>query len=284
MEFSHELALALFQSTDPFPVDFEQAWRWIGYSTKQKAKDKLFNNFEAGVDYIISPNQTVKRTGRGGQNREDIRLSIDCMKSLGMMAGTEKGKEIRHYFLECERIAKQSVVTQNTQAQEMERMKLELQLLQVKQRYLDVSYAIQLSTSPAILGWLRGETPEPKELIYIDRFLDATCREVGSTSGRSLTQLIAAAGLNPKSAKDRNRVKKILKCCGFDYDKMQRWSTASYLRKYPVLEDEVYDQALKAVLGEFAAGDSQPNLFVHQMQQAALNPRNTTQFIDGVDQ
>ena len=50
----------------------------------------------------------------------------------------------------------------------------------------------------------------------------------------------------------------------------QRWSTASYLRKYPVLEDEVYDQALKAVLGEFAAGDSQPNLFVHQMQQASL--------------
>jgi len=53
MEFSHELALALFQSTDPFPVDFEQAWRWIGYSTKQKAKDKLFNNFEGCVDYVI---------------------------------------------------------------------------------------------------------------------------------------------------------------------------------------------------------------------------------------
>ncbi len=59
---------------------------------------------------------------------------------------------------------------------------------------------------------------------------------------------------------------------------------APYLRKYPVLEDEVYDQALSAVLGEFTAGDSQPNLFIHQMQQAALNPRNTTQFIDGVDQ
>lgn len=251
---------------------------YLHYATP---KDKLFNNFEAGVDYIISPNQTVKRTGRGGQNREDIRLSIDCLKSLGMMAETEKGKEIRHYFLECERIAKQSVVTQNTQAQEMERMKLELQLLQVKQRYLDVSYAIQLSTSLAMLGWLRGETPPPKEPIYIDRFLDATGREVGSSEGRSLTQLIVDAGLNPKSTKDRNRVKKLLKCCGLDYNSGQGWSTASCLRKYPVLEDEVYDQALKAVLGEFAAGDSQPNLFVHQMQQAALSGRKSTKAFQG---
>ena len=66
-----------------------------------------------------------------------------------------------------------------------------------------------------------------------------------------------------------------------DYDKMQRWSTASYLRKYPVLEDEVYDQALKAVLGEFASGDSQPNLFVHQMQQAALSGRKSTKAFQG---
>ena len=153
---------------------------------------------------------------------------------------------------------------------EMERMKLELHLLQAKQHYLDVSYAIQMSTSPAMLQWLRGEAPLPSKLIYKDRFVDVAGREVGSASGRSLTQLIADAGLNPKSARDRNRVKKILKCCGMDYDQMQQWSTASYLRKYPVLEDELYDQALKAVLGEFAAGDSQPNLFVHQMQQASL--------------
>jgi len=236
---------------------------------------------------IILPNQTVKRTGRGGQNREDIRLCVDCLKSLGMMAGTEKGKEIRHYFLECERIAKQLVVTQVTQvtqAQDVERMRLELQLLQVKQHYLDTSYAIQLSTSPVTLDWLRGEAPSPTKVEYRERFIDSrNGKELGSTEGRSLTQLIADAGLNPKSTRDRNRVKKILKSCGMDYDKMQRWSTTSYLRKYPVLSDEVYDQALKAVLGEVTAGDSQPNLFVHQLQQAALNSRKSTQFIDEVE-
>ena len=87
--------------------------------------------------------------------------------------------------------------------------------------------------------------------------------------------------MNPKSTKDRNRIKKILKSLGFDYDKMQRWSTTSYLREYPVLEDEAYQQVLKAVLDEVVGGDSQPNLFVHSMQQAALAPKATTGTLKG---
>ncbi len=64
---------------------------------------------------------------------------------------------------------------------------------------------------------------------------------------------------------------------------MQCWSTTSYLRKYPVLEDEVYDQALKAVLGEVITGESEQNLFIHQMQQAALNPQKQPRGLQGVE-
>lgn len=114
MEFSHELALALVRSVDPFPIDFDDAWQWVGYSTKQKAKNKLLNHFEQEVDYTI--NQTVKRVngnhGGGSTRYEAIQLTVDCFKSFGMMAGTDKGKEIRRYFLECERIAKEAVAAQ----------------------------------------------------------------------------------------------------------------------------------------------------------------------------
>ena len=174
-------------------------------------------------------------------------------------------------FSKAKQVIKEVIPAQN---QEIERMKLELEIIRSKQHYQDTGYAIALSTSPAMLQWLRGETPPPPQVEYKERFINShNGKEIGSAYGRSLTQLIADAGLNPKSARDRNRVKKILKCCGMDYDQMQQWSTASYLRKYPVLEDEVYDQALKAVLGEFASGDSQPNLFVHQMQQLSLGHR-----------
>ncbi len=184
-------------------------------------------------------------------------------------------------FDQAKRVIKQVIPAQS---QEIERMKLELQLLQAKQRYLDVSYAIQLSTSSAMLNYLRGDAPPLKEVEYIDRFVDArTGREVGSTFGRSLTQLISDAGLNPKSKRDKDRVKLALKRWGFDYDRMEKWSEASYLRKYPVLEDQVYDEALKAVMGEVMDGSSEQNLFVHQMQQEALSPQKQSRAFQGVE-
>lgn len=165
-----------------------------------------------------------------------------------------------------------------------ERMRLELELIRAKQHYQDTGYAIQLSTSAAMLQWLRGEAPPPVKVEYRERYIDPhTQQEIGSTVGRSLTQLITDAGLNPKSTRDRNRVKKILKCYKLDYEKMQGWSTASYLREYPVLEDGAYEQALKAVLDEVVEGESQPNLFVHSLSQAALSPGATTGRLKGED-
>ena len=277
MEFSHERALALVQSTDQFPVDFDDAWQWIGYSSKQKAKSKLTNNFEEDIDFLT---KWVK-TSTGGRPSESIWLTVDCFKSLGMMAGTEKGKEIRRYFLECERIAKQALEVIPAQAAEIKRLELELQVLQAKQRYQDSAQGIIASTSLAMLAYLRGDGPPPLQIQYRERFIDAsTGKEVGSSKGRSLTQLITDAGLNPKSTRDRQKIKRILKHCGLDYDRGQGWSTASYLREYLVLEDEAYTQALKVVLGEVLAEGSQPNLFIHQMQQAALSAGTSTQLFD----
>lgn len=70
----------------------------------------------------------VKCSQGGGSGMEDIRLNIDCFKSLGMMANTQKGKEVRRYFLECKRIAKKAVEIIPAQSQEIERLKLELEL------------------------------------------------------------------------------------------------------------------------------------------------------------
>ncbi|MBW4639264.1 MAG: hypothetical protein KME05_13700 [Gloeocapsa sp. UFS-A4-WI-NPMV-4B04] len=53
MEFSHDSALAFVQSDKQFPVDFDDAWQWIGYLTKQMARKKLVNNFEPEIDFLI---------------------------------------------------------------------------------------------------------------------------------------------------------------------------------------------------------------------------------------
>lgn len=109
LPFNQETALTLQTSGYTHPVDFDLAWVWLGYSSKQKALNKLKNksNFDEGMDFILT--QTVKVQIEGGREVsrpfQQISLTIECFKSMGMMAGTEKGKEVRRYFLKCENAA-----------------------------------------------------------------------------------------------------------------------------------------------------------------------------------
>jgi phage anti-repressor protein len=120
------------QSTDLYPVDFDEAWQWMGYSRKDAALRVLQDNFEEGTEYtslnrkvkrkdlislnIVEPNKTNKEPSilvpqncgtkqkRGGDTRSvKIKLTTDCFKAFCMMAGTQKGKEVRRYYLDIEK-------------------------------------------------------------------------------------------------------------------------------------------------------------------------------------
>ena len=177
-------------------------------------------------------------------------------------------------FAEARQIIKQVIPAQ---AQEMERMKLELELMRAKQRYQDSAQSILAATSPAMLAYLRGDGPPPVKVEYRERFIDAnTGKAIASVEGKSLTQLIADAGLNSKSTRDRSRVKNILRRHGWDYDSSKGWASTAYLREFKVLPDEVYEQALRTVLAEIATNTEQPNLFVYQFQRDSLLPPSQT--------
>lgn len=99
------LAIQLIQSDNQFPVNFDDAWQWIGYSRKDSAKRNLIDNFQENIDFHIIVELTT--TGIQANPKQIIMLTIDCFKSMAMMAGTAKGKEVRQYFIECERQLKQ---------------------------------------------------------------------------------------------------------------------------------------------------------------------------------
>lgn len=114
MNFSTDLAQQLLNSSETFPVDFEEAWIWLGFKRKDNAKRSLLNaGFIENEDFRISAEPTT--TGIQAHPIENIRLTVDCLKMWGMAAGTAKGKEIRKYFLECEKIAKQAIEASRTQ-------------------------------------------------------------------------------------------------------------------------------------------------------------------------
>ena len=92
-----EAADELIRSDHTFPVDFDLAWKWIGYSRKDNAKAALRDNFIEDTDFLLLNSQEQKE-GSGGHNREQIHLTLDCFKAFCMMAGTAKGKEGRAYL------------------------------------------------------------------------------------------------------------------------------------------------------------------------------------------
>ncbi|MFK0733797.1 MAG: hypothetical protein ACFKPT_02510 [Gloeotrichia echinulata GP01] len=107
-EISQDIAIYLWESEEEFPVDFELAWQWLGYTRKDSAKKKLVRNFAQGEDYTLR-HLAESAPDKGLAHREDIWLSCNCLKEMAMMAGTQKGKEVRQYFLQCEALAKQTL-------------------------------------------------------------------------------------------------------------------------------------------------------------------------------
>jgi phage anti-repressor protein len=104
-DFSLTTADFLYASDNPFPVKFDLAWQWLGYAHKRDAKQFILKNFEESVDYqVLQPRLGTLDDPRP---KEQIYLTVEAFKTWGMLAGTEQGKLVRKYFLECEKIAKE---------------------------------------------------------------------------------------------------------------------------------------------------------------------------------
>ena len=67
----------------------------------------LAKEFQDGQDYgsnfAAVQTAALSHPQNGGQNKQIIHLTIDAAKSFMLMANTEQGKAIRHYFIDCER-------------------------------------------------------------------------------------------------------------------------------------------------------------------------------------
>jgi phage antirepressor YoqD-like protein/phage anti-repressor protein len=106
--FSLALAQEYISSVEDFPVDFEDAWQWLDYSRKDNAKRAFEKSqFVENIDYQVF--LTSAENPLGGRPSHSIKLSVECFKTWAMLSQTEKGKQVRLYFLECEKIAKKQV-------------------------------------------------------------------------------------------------------------------------------------------------------------------------------
>jgi len=76
-------------------------------------KSKVINNghFTENTDYILLHN-AMEQVGHGGNNRIDYTLTIETAKKVAMAEQTERGNQVRDYFIECEKRLKTFVLPQ----------------------------------------------------------------------------------------------------------------------------------------------------------------------------
>lgn len=135
-----------------FPVPFEDAWAIAGYSRKDVAKRKLEAFFDEDLDY-----STELRIGnRGGKPEHLINLSCDTLKEFCMVSKTDVGKATRRYFIEAEKKWKLVEQYHPEVAKDIERIKLELELIKAKTYYMDRRDAIRTIHGDQVLALLDG--------------------------------------------------------------------------------------------------------------------------------
>ena len=104
-----------YNSSHDYPINLENVYKMIGFSNKGNAKRTLENNFTINEDYKIIATkldekkqllhtEKLLKLGGSGILQEDIMLNTDTFKSLCMIAKTDKGKEIRKYYVKLENI------------------------------------------------------------------------------------------------------------------------------------------------------------------------------------
>ena len=79
-------------------IDFNEVYKWIGYRKKCNAKTVLKKNFILNKDYTIMINNTQKQNG--GQNKENILLSLNCFKKFCFKAQTKEAEKVYDYYLQ----------------------------------------------------------------------------------------------------------------------------------------------------------------------------------------
>lgn len=115
MDLTPDIVFALIQSTEDFPVDFDDAMKWWDARTrsgkmvaKGDLKDKLEDNFIRDADYLITDVERglsfseISEKPLGGRPKLVIRMTVECFKMMGMMIPGSRGRQIRQYFVACE--------------------------------------------------------------------------------------------------------------------------------------------------------------------------------------
>lgn len=99
-----------------FVIDFENVWKWCGFTRKDNAKRLLEKYFTLNIDYkietITPPIGGVIKERGGAHRKEKIMLNIKTFKKYCLKSDTEKADEIHNYYVKLEEILQETLLEQ----------------------------------------------------------------------------------------------------------------------------------------------------------------------------
>jgi phage anti-repressor protein len=96
-----------YHPTNDYPINLDNVYNMLGFANKGNAMKTIKNNFTKDEDYqtIIFHMEKNKLTEETrGRKEETVMLNIDTFKNLCMLVKTDKGKQIRKYYVKLENI------------------------------------------------------------------------------------------------------------------------------------------------------------------------------------
>ena len=103
LEFAKKFMFT-FDSKEPFPINIEVLIDMKVYDRKDHCKTKLNKNFILDSDFNVqnlAPELSGARNSKAmqaGKNKENIMLTVDCFKSMCMLANSETGKQVKNFL------------------------------------------------------------------------------------------------------------------------------------------------------------------------------------------
>ena len=104
-----------YDKKNDFVIDFDNVWKWLGFTRKDSAKKLLEKFFIRDIDYTIALRQQAERKNEGGFNKETIMLNINTFKKFCLKADTKKADEVHDYYVKLEELLQETINEESTE-------------------------------------------------------------------------------------------------------------------------------------------------------------------------
>jgi phage anti-repressor protein len=90
-----------FELSEEFLISSNKLQTWLNISSRKDFHDTIKRSYKNNIDYIITKSNNK---GIGKNNEKIYMLTSDCAKMILQSTKSKKGNEVRHYFIEIEKM------------------------------------------------------------------------------------------------------------------------------------------------------------------------------------